>query len=114
MRSGRAEGKPEPVRDLRELRAARAHQLGGLGEGLAPAGSHLRFGRDQLADEVVVDGTPGSGRLHVLEAVDQRERLRIEERELLLDRDRQIGAALEGRPRLLEQLLVGNLLRFTH
>ena len=105
---------PSPLGDLRELRAARAHPLRRLREGLAPAGPHLRLGRDQLADEVVVDGAPGRGSLHVLEAVDQRERLRVEERELLLDRDRQIGAALEGRARLLEQLLVRNLLRFTH
>ena len=42
------------------------------------------------------------------------ERLGVEERELLLDRDGQVGAALERRARLLEQLLVGNALRFTH
>jgi hypothetical protein len=114
VRSSRAECEPEAAGQLRELGAARAHQLCGRGEAHAGARAHLDLGGDQLADQVLVDRRPGCGRLHFLEPVDERERVGVEERELLLDRDGQVDAAVEGRPSLLEQHLVRNLLRFTH
>ena len=93
MRSGRAEGDPEPGHQCGELRPALAHPLGRLGETGAPPGPHLDLARDQLADEVGVHGRARSGRLDLFEAVDERERLRIEEGELLLDGDGEVDAA---------------------
>jgi len=78
------------------------------------AGAHFGLTRDQLTDEVLVDGRPGRGALHVLVPVDERERLRVEERKLLLDREREVGAGLELLARGADQLVVGQLLRFTH
>ena len=59
-------------------------------------------------------GDPGRGRLDLLEAVDERERLGIEQGELLLDRDGEVRAGLEVVARPADQLVVGQLLRFTH
>ena len=50
------------------------------------------------------------GRLELLEAVDEPKRLRVEERELLLDGDCEILAVLEALPRLRNQLFIGNAL----
>ena len=58
-----------------------------LGERLAAAGADLDLGGDQLADEVRLElGAAGRG-LQLLEAVDEPERHRVEDGELLLDRD---------------------------
>ena len=53
-------------------------------------------------------------RLHLLEPVDEPERRRVEQRELLLDRDGEVGAALEALARRGEQLLVADPLLVTH
>ena len=58
-----------------------------LGEVGAAAGAHLDLGGDQLADEVRLELGAARRRLQLLEAVDELERLGVEERELLLDRD---------------------------
>ena len=65
---------------------------------LATAGLDLDLGRDQLADEVRLERRPLRGRLHLLEAVDEAERRRVEQRELLLDRDGEVGAARRRPP----------------
>ena len=53
----------------------------------------LDLGGDQLADEVRLEHGAQRSRLHVLEPVDEAERRRIEQRELLLDGDGEVGAA---------------------
>jgi hypothetical protein len=55
---------------------------------------------------VLVELRPGGRGLEVLVAVDEPERVRIEERELLLDGDGEVGAALERLTRR-RQLLLG-------
>ena len=45
-------------RELGQLRPPLAHPLRRLGERLAPAGAHLDLGRDQLADEVLLERRP--------------------------------------------------------
>ena len=88
--------------------------LGGLRERVAAAGADLDLGGDQLADEVRLELGAPRGLLQLLEAVDELERLGIEERELLLDREREVGRRLEGRARRREQLLVADLLLVAH
>ena len=58
-------------------------------------------------------GAPRGG-LELLEAVDEPERDRVEDGELLLDGHREVGAGVVALARLHEQLLPGNGLRFTH
>ncbi len=65
-------------------------------ERLAPPGTHFDLGRDQLSDEMLLERRPLRRGVHVLEAVRQLERLGIEDRELLLHRDGEVGAALVG------------------
>ena len=114
VRPGRAERDAERPGERPELRPPLPHLLRGLGEALAASGANLHLGGDQLADQVLVHRRARCGRLQVLETVDERERLRVEDRELLLDGERQIGAGLVGSARRLEQLAVRNRLRFTH
>ena len=78
---------PSAVGERRELRAPLADLRGGLAEGLAAAGPDLDLGGDQLADEVLLERGAARRRLELLEAVDERRALGVEERELLLDRD---------------------------
>src|SRR5581483_9611815 len=78
------------------------------------ARAHLDLGRDQLADQVRLDVRAGGERLHVLEAVRERERLGIEERELLLDGEGEVGAALVRRLGVREQLLPRAALLLSH
>ena len=60
------------------------------------------------------DRRPGGRRLHVLEPVDEVERDRVEQRELLLHRDREVGACIEALARLAKELIGGNALFVTH
>ena len=63
----------------------------------APAGPDLDLGRDQLAgDRRHEHGIPHGGVAQQLEAGDERERLGVEERELLLDPDGEVSRVLEG------------------
>ena len=71
----------------------------GLLEGVAAAGADLHLGGDQLADQVLLERRPLRGRLQVLEAIRQVERLGIEDGELLLDRDREVLRGFELLPR---------------
>ena len=63
---------------------------------------------------MLVDRQVGRGRFHFFEAVHQRQGLRVEQGELLLDRDGQIRAVLELLTSPFEQLAVGKLLCLTH
>src|SRR5579884_2596779 len=53
-------------------------------------------------------------RLELLETVDEAERPGVEERELLLDRNREVGDILEGRAGAREHLLVAEPLLVAH
>jgi hypothetical protein len=82
----------------REQAAARVVLAGaGVGDVLPAAGADLDLGLDQLAgDRVAEDRVLLAGGAQLLEARDERERDRIEERVLLLDSDREVSRGLEG------------------
>ena len=85
-----------------------------VGERLATSRLDLDLGGDQLADEVRLEHRALRRGLHVLEPVDEPERCRIEQRELLLDRDGEVGAGLEGLAGLGEELFVPDPLLVAH
>ena len=75
----------------------------------------LDLGRDQLTGQVALESLSRRGRLDdVLEAVDELERVRVEERELLLDGDGEVVRSLESLPRLAQELVVRNSLCVAH
>ena len=78
-----------------QLRAALGHDTGNVGEGVAAAGPDLDLGGDQLTDQVLGERSSGCRGLHLLEAVDEIERFRVEQGELLLDGRREVGRLLE-------------------
>jgi hypothetical protein len=53
-------------------------------------------------------------RLELLEPVDEAERVRVEERELLLDSDREVVRLLELLPGRAQLLVRGQALRLSH
>ena len=55
-----------------------------------------------------------AARVELFEAVGQLERVGVEQRELLLDREREVGAVVERRTRLREELLPGDALLLAH
>ena len=93
--SGTRERDVEAVGELGQLLPARGHPLRCLPERGAAPGLDLDLGRDQFADEVLVDLAAGRGPLELLEAVRQLERVRIEQRELLLHGDREVLPVVE-------------------
>ena len=95
MRAGRSERDAERVREGQELDAALGEPRRRFREALAATRADLDLGRDQLAGEVRLERRPLRRRLEVLEAPDETERRRVEDGELLLDRDRQVGPFLE-------------------
>ena len=104
----------EAAGELLELCAPLADLHCRLGEARATARSDLDLGRDQLADEVLFERRPLRRGLELLEAVGETEGLRIENRELLLDRKGEVLPALVGLPREAELLLWGELLGVAH
>src|SRR5579884_1277667 len=114
VRAHGGEPDPERLRQRAQLLAPLADERCGLREGVAAAGAHLGLGGDQLADDVLLELRPLGGRLELLEAVDEVERVGIEERELLLDRDGEVGNLLEARARLREHLVVAEPLLVAH
>src|SRR5204862_7574103 len=82
-------------RELVELRPAFTDLRGSLREALAAAGPDLDLGRDQLPDEVVLERRTLRRGLKPLEAVRERQRLGVEDCELLLDRQGEVLAVLE-------------------
>jgi hypothetical protein len=109
VRPGPAEQDAELVGERAELLAPLAHPRRRLGEALTAAGADLDLRRDQLADEMLLELRPARGGLQLLEAVRQRQRLGIEDRELLLDCDVEILGRLEGRAGNSEELVRGEL-----
>ncbi len=105
--SGRAEGQPEWLDERRELGAPLGERRRNVRERLLLPCLDLHLGGDELADEVRLETRAANRLLHVLEAVDEVERLGVEEGELLLDRDREVHGLLEALVRLREEPLVG-------
>ena len=114
MRAGGAEGDVEARGQLQQLPAALGHRRGRLCEGLASSRAHLDLRGDQLADEVLRERRPLGGGLELLEAVDEPQRLRVEDGELLLDGDREVAAGLESFPSARDLLLGSQFLGVTH
>ena len=104
------------TRARRECSCARRSAIAArcLGEALAAARPHLDLGRDQLTDDVRREVGLDRRGVQLLEPVGQLERLRIEQRELLLDRDGQVGAGVERLTRLREELLPRDALFLAH
>ena len=101
---GRRERDSEPVREGRELVAPLRDARRRLREAFTATGADLDLGGDQLTDEVSFQ-VGADGRLEqLLEAIRQRERDGVEQRELLLDGEREVSAGVEllaGEPDLL-------------
>ena len=95
VRAGRAERDAARLGERPELLPPLAKQRGRVGERVAAAGADLDLGGDQLADQVRLELGPLRRLLELLEAVDEAERLGVEERELLLDRDGEVGNGVE-------------------
>ena len=114
MRAGRAERDAARLDERAELLPALAEERRGVGERVAAAGADLDLGRDQLADEMRLELGARRRFLQLLEAVDEVERLGVEERELLLDGDREVGHGVERRARVREHLLVAEPLLLAH
>ena len=100
--------------ELLQLVAALDHRVGDLREIVAASGLDLDLGRDQLADEMVVELGAGRRGLHLLEPVRQLERLGIEQRELLLDRDGEVPPLLERLASRSDLLVRAQTLRVAH
>src|SRR6266498_4012936 len=94
MRPGGGERDADRLGELEELRPPLSQPGRGLVEVLAAARADLDLRGDQLANEVLLERRPGGGRLELLEPVRQRQRRRIEDRELLLDREREVARLL--------------------
>ena len=105
---------PRGSASVAELLPPLAEQRRGVGERVAAAGADLDLGGDQLADEVRLELRSQRGFLELLEAVDEAERLGVEERELLLDGDREVGDGVERLARAREHLLVADPLLLAH
>src|SRR5207249_1366900 len=114
VRAGRGERDPARFGERAELLPALAEQRGGVGEGVAAPGADLDLGGDQLADEVRLELRPPRRVLELLEAVDEVERLGVEEGELLLDGDGEIGNRVEGFARARKHLRVAEPLLLAH
>jgi hypothetical protein len=87
---------------------------GRLGKALTATGSDLDLRSDQLADQVLFERGSLSRGLELLEAVRERERLGVEDSELLFDGEREVGAVLVRLPRGLDLLVGGELLGVAH
>ena len=114
MRPGAAEPDLKLACDGVQLDAPLRHRAHRLAEGLAAAGAHLDLGSDQLTDDVRRQVGLDRRAVELLEAVGQFERIEIEQRELLLDRDGQVGAGVELRARLRDELLPRDALFLAH
>ena len=108
VRAGGAEREAERL-DERDRAASRRSAIvaGTSAKRLDPAGLDLGLGGDQLAGEMSLGRRSGGRRLHVLEAVDEVERVGVEQREFLLDGDREVGGRVEPLARSREKLIVG-------
>ncbi len=114
VRARRAEEQAHRLDELTQLRATLGQRGGNIHERLLAPGADLDLGRDQLADEMLLERRALGGRLDLLEAVHEVERLRVEERELLLDGDREVRRVLEQRPGAGDHLLRRERLLVAH
>ena len=114
MRAGGAELEPQPVDEGPELIPARAEERRGVAEALAATRLDLDLRGDQLAHEVLLELGAAGCRLQLLETVDEVERGRVEERELLLHGDREVGARVERLAGDAELLLGAEALLVAH
>ena len=105
VRARRAEQETHRLGERPELRAALRHRGGHIGERFLATRPDLDLRGDELADQMLLERRSARRRLEVLEAVRQVQRLRVEDRELLLDRDREVGRRLEPSARLRDQLV---------
>ena len=83
-------------------------------EGLDAPGLDLDLGGDQLAGERGLEGRAGRSGLHFLEPVDEVERDRIEQRELLFHGNCEVGARVEPLARVSKKLVSWNALLVAH
>jgi hypothetical protein len=109
-----AEEQPHRLDERLELSAALGHHAGDVRERLAAPRAHLDLGRDQLPDEMVFECRSPRGSLDVLEAVREVERARVEDRELLLDRNGEVDGGLELRPGAFDLLVWRETLLVAH
>src|SRR5205814_7083371 len=114
VRTGRGERDSARLRKRAKLLPPLAEERGRVGERTTAAGADLDLRRDQLAHEVRLELRSLRCLLELLEAVDEAERLGIDERKLLLDGHREIGNGLERLAREREHLLVAELLPLAH
>src|ERR1035437_4807394 len=90
-----AEQDAQLVGQRAQLLAPQAHLGRRFSEALTATGPDLCLGGDQLADEVRFDLAPRGEGLQLLEAIVERERVGIEQRELLFDRHGEVASTLE-------------------
>jgi hypothetical protein len=103
MGAGGGEAETHPLGEGEEPAAAVALQGDRLREPLGAAGADLDLGVDQLAGRRLGEHlVPLAGSVEVLEAVLELERLRVDDRELLLEPDSEVRRALEGLPSAVE------------
>ena len=114
MRAGAAERDLQLARDRVQLPAPLVHRGRRLAEVLAAAGANLDLGGDQLTDDVRREVGLDPCRVDLFEAIGQLERLRVEEREFLFDREGEVGATFEFLARRREELLPGDALFLAH
>src|SRR5690349_14248550 len=114
MSADAGERDPKSPRELVELNAALADLRGRLGKAFAATGSHLDLRGDQLADEVLLERGSLRRRLQLLEPVRQRQRLGVEDGELLFDREGEVGAVLVRLAGRADLLVRGEILRVAH
>src|SRR5262249_40540992 len=112
--AGRAERCVAGGSELVQLGPPLGHPRRGLRERLATAGADLDLGSHQLADEGLLHPAPAGGFLELLEAVRELERLGVEDRELLLDRDGEVASVLVRLVRRTNLLVRAELLRVAH
>ena len=98
-----ASATPDRVGLVEQRAAALEQRPRGLGERLAAAGLDLDLRRDQLARRVLAERRRVGARLELVEAVDEVVRLRVDDLELLLDREGQILRAREVLACLVER-----------
>ncbi len=114
MRARARQRDPERVRELRQLRPVLREAGHGLGERLGAAGAHLDLRGDQLPREQVRERRVICRRDELLEAVDEAERVRVEQGELLLDRKREVPTGVELLARVPDLLGRGETLLVAH
>jgi hypothetical protein len=109
-----SEEHTETVGEFSELVTPLAHAGRRVAEAFAPPGSHLDLRGDELADQVLLELRVLRGRLELLEPVRERQRLGIEDRELLLDGDGEVLRGFVRRAREPDLLVRAQPLLLTH